>query len=30
MPAAMPLIKYNLSKRLRDAMANPGAGKCGA
>ncbi len=27
---AMPLVKYNLSKRLKDARANPGAGKCGA
>ncbi len=28
--AAMPLVKYNLQKRLKDARANPGAGKCGA
>ncbi len=28
--AAMPLIEYNLKRRLKDAMANPGAGKRGA
>ncbi len=27
---AMPLVKYNLSKRLHEATANPGAGKHGA
>ncbi len=28
--AAMPLVEYSLKRRLKDATANPGAGKCGA
>ncbi len=28
--AAMPLVEYNLKRRLKDATANPGAGKRGA
>ncbi len=27
---AIPLVEYNLSKRLRDATVDPGAGKHGA